>query len=496
MKKSALPALLLFVCSYIFGQIPNADMELWDNQPVLLGWNTNSAPLTLPPYDPYIIRKDTDAYSGSFAANFWGNNVIKPRATTVFALTAHPQDLSLYYKLSFPPCVNDAGWNEKDTASVLIEVLNQGQVIDNGYWESTVTNFTYSPLTIPVTQNSGLFDSCRITITGGKVYGGCGFAASSTEFKVDHLQMKFSSCENTGVMVNGVEMGCLLIDTGTGNLLFACNISLASQGLVAGDSISFSFSPNTGCGSFCMQGTSVDISCLRRISSGSCILSVATEVHQPTSHPAYNGSLVAQLSGGLTPYLFVWSNGISGYGIDSIGSLNEGYYCVTVSDNNGCTASACNSLLGTDVCIDTNLICPPGSLCCDAPLQQPVCGCDSVTYMNSCVATFFGGVTSAYEGGCITTGLNSESTDIISVKIVPNPAENEAELKFELLKNSSVTYLLKNCLGQIFQLQSLGKMTAGYHQTRLNVSTLPSGIYLIEIIADEKVAVTKKLAKN
>lgn len=471
-------------------------MELWDNQPRLTGWQTNSYPLTIPPYEPYIIRKDSDEYSGSFAANFWGNGVMKPKATTVFGINAHPKNISLYYKLSFPPCVNDMGWNEKDTASVLLEILHQGLVVDTGYWESSVSNSGYSQLVISVTQNSGLFDSCRITIEGGKAYGGCGIVAASTEFIVDHLRMEFNNCENTGVVVNGAEMGCLLIDTGSGNLLFPCNTSLAAQGLVAGDTVSFSFNPNPGCVSTCMQGTNVDISCVHKISVDSCVFSVSNQIHQPTSRPAYNGSLTAQLSGGTAPYLFVWSNGISGYGVDSIGNLNEGYYCVTISDNNGCIATTCDSLMGADVCIDTNLICPPGSLCCDAPLFLPVCGCDSVTYTNACVASHFGGVTSAYEGECITTGLKNESADIISVKIAPNPAENETELKFELLKNSSITYLLKNLLGQIFQIQALGKLTAGFHQTYLHITELPSGVYLVEIIADGKITATKKLVKN
>ena len=42
--------------------------------------------------------------------------------------------------------------------------------------------------------------------------------------------------------------------------------------------------------------------------------------------------------------------------------------------------------------IDSNSICPT--------VYEPVCGCDGVTYSNSCDATIRGGVTSYVEGKC------------------------------------------------------------------------------------------------
>lgn len=76
----------------------------------------------------------------------------------------------------------------------------------------------------------------------------------------------------------------------------------------------------------------------------------------------YSNSCVAQYYGGVTSWI--------------PGECNEGNSCVNQAQ------------------IDSSVICPT--------LFEPVCGCDSITYSNSCVAQYYGGVTSWTTGPCQT----------------------------------------------------------------------------------------------
>ena len=51
-----------------------------------------------------------------------------------------------------------------------------------------------------------------------------------------------------------------------------------------------------------------------------------------------NGSINVSVTGGVTPYTFIWSNGET---TEDIADLLKGNYCVTVSDGAACVSTAC-----------------------------------------------------------------------------------------------------------------------------------------------------------
>jgi hypothetical protein len=191
MKKFA-PVFLLIIGFSTTAQIPNADLENWSVGPLLDEWQTNSAPGTLPPYDPYTVRQSLDSYSGSYSADLYANGVFKSYMETSFPISNHPEKLSFYWKSVFAPCVNSPGFAEQDTLTALVQLMYNGLVVDSGYWNyAGLSTSNYQLAEVFFTNTSTQFDSCRIRFDGGAIVGGCGIVIQATEFYVDELSMEF-----------------------------------------------------------------------------------------------------------------------------------------------------------------------------------------------------------------------------------------------------------------------------------------------------------------
>jgi len=156
--------------------VPNGDFETWSNV-LPADWETNSCPLCLPPYDMYLVRQDTSAYQGQFAAKFIYNNVFPSVAANGFAISSHPVDLKAYVKCNLAT---------NDSVRITVTLFNNNVVVDNGEWYGTISYANYTQIQVPISQNATQADSVSIYIEGGHVNAS---PLPNTELWVDEVTL-------------------------------------------------------------------------------------------------------------------------------------------------------------------------------------------------------------------------------------------------------------------------------------------------------------------
>ncbi|MDZ4823370.1 MAG: Kazal-type serine protease inhibitor domain-containing protein [Flavobacteriales bacterium] len=106
---------------------------------------------------------------------------------------------------------------------------------------------------------------------------------------------------------------------------------------------------------------------------------------------------------------------------------------------------------------------------------DPVCGCDTVTYTNDCVAYNFYGVTSWTPGECFD---NVDDSSISQLYIYPNPASHQ--LHISLPKALAATVTVRDAVGRLVHTQK----TPAQKTTQLDVSHLSRGVYVLSVQLD------------
>lgn len=157
---------------------------------------------------------------------------------------------------------------------------------------------------------------------------------------------------------------------------------------------------------------------------------------------------------------------------EKYGGISRFYYGECLNDTN---------------CIDTFLI-NPLKYCLD--FYDPVCGCDSITYTNECIAKFKYGVKKWRAGTCTSGLYYADQQPKQTPVLYPNPVTDKLNIFITDNRNFN-----KMVISDVFgkEVQNL-VLPAGILNHTIDISKLSSGIYIVTFI-DKSLRYSEKIIK-
>ena len=271
--------------------------------------------------------------------------------------------------------------------------------------------------------------------------------------------------------------------------------------------------------------------------SSGCVFIDSTSVPANCSVFIYDSAGVALYAIptlGTAPFIYLWSSGET---TQSITPASPGIYCVTVTDNSGCTASACYQF-ASGVCnayffpyIDStqaNLVYlienstgnnltylwdfGDGNT---STLQFPSHTypnygtyniCLTITSIDSCVDIFcmlvqLDSINKVFLGYSVivvpdpfgtSTGINNEENNYTETKIYPNPASSKVYVELTGW-GASVTITMFDIIGQVLSREVIS-LNSGKNTVELDLNSYHKGLYFLRIDS-EKLRETKRISK-
>lgn len=200
-----------------------------------------------------------------------------------------------------------------------------------------------------------------------------------------------------------------------------------------------------------------------------------------------NGTANAIPSGGLGNFTFLWSNGDTTHNATS---LTAGVYQVTVSDENGCTATNSVSIqqpgqiqittTSTNGSASVSTIsggaAPYYYLWSTGDTTSSISGLSTGSYVVT--VTDNNGCTASAGVSVIATAIDMVSTGIV-FSVLPNPANNEISAMINNLNGRAIC-TVRNMLGQVVLIKVINTPL-----TLFDCSKWADGLYFVEILQDK-----------
>jgi gliding motility-associated-like protein len=209
-----------------------------------------------------------------------------------------------------------------------------------------------------------------------------------------------------------------------------------------------------------------------------------------TCNGATDGTVTAAGSGGTSPYNYLWGANASGATTSNVTGLTAGNYCVTVTDANGCTATACVDVneptaIGLSMVNVINIDCK-GDSTGEATIQA-IGGSGSYVYQwndnadSSTIATVAGLAAGEY---CVTVTDGSGCQDSLCVTLTEPVQGLEVNATVTSNFNGSQIQCFGDSTGTAMAMNTGGNGTITYlwsigGVTTANIGGLPDGTFCV-----------------
>ncbi|MBL4577516.1 MAG: T9SS type A sorting domain-containing protein, partial [Flavobacteriales bacterium] len=238
---------------------------------------------------------------------------------------------------------------------------------------------------------------------------------------------------------------------------------------------------------------------------GPSVTSTTTDV---SCNGGNNGLAATSVSGGLSPYAWLWDDP-AGQTTAIAQGLSAGTYTVQVTDNSGCITTTSMTITEPPALLVTSTSTNVGAVPCTGTASVSATGgTPPYTYLWStgqttsgiaglCEGTYTATVTDAK--GCsdiisefvqVPIGLE-EYYELPNIDVYPNPNAGKFNLDFNLTDRQDVQITLYSLTGQIVFEQMVTQHQGAYERT-IDVQNQTAGIYVLRIVLSKGV-INKKL---
>jgi len=238
-------------------------------------------------------------------------------------------------------CVDDLG----------IPIENDGAITATPTTGSEPYTYLWSNGATTATASGLGLGNFSVTITGAY---GCSLTATATVTNLPALQAAITSSSN--VLCNGGANGPATVTASLGvapyNYTWSNGAATSTAtGLTAG---AYTVTVSDQCGNMVIKSVTI---------TQPTAVSVFKTLTNPTCYGYSNGIVNLTVTGGTSPYSFLWSNGATS---EDITGIPAGTYNVTITDGAGCTTSSSSVLaqpvqLVATITSQTNVTCNGGS---------------------------------------------------------------------------------------------------------------------------------------